>query len=59
MTCSGSNASIFGRTQSSRPVYFRIDVVDGGAGGDRFRFKDSQAYDSGDRPLANGNVLVR
>ena len=57
--CVGSSASIFGRTHGSSPVFFRIDVTDGGPGGDRLRFRDSEGHDSGpDRALTSGNILV-
>jgi parallel beta-helix repeat protein len=58
LACTGSNASVFGRTHGSAPLSFRIDVVDAGATGDSYRIRVSNGYDSGIQPLTSGNIWV-
>jgi nitrous oxidase accessory protein NosD len=58
LTCTGSSASVFGRTHGSAPPSFRIDVVDAGAGGDSYRIRVSNGYDSGIQLLTSGNIWV-
>jgi Tol biopolymer transport system component len=63
LRCSTRSAMLFGRvrtTASGSPVQYRIDVVDGGPGGsrDRYRIRLTSGFDSGERPLDSGFIDV-